>query len=158
MPLLAAFRRGCTTIIIALVFVVLGSVLTVVLGQTITLACTRQEPIHIICERESTFMGFRLGKPQTIEGLEGAWVEESCDEDCTYRVMLQADRGNVPLTSSYSSGASPKDEMAGRINAYVNGTQTEARITSNPEWFAMVAAASFAVIGLLLLPFGLLHR
>ena len=158
MFLLARLRRSCSLVVICLVFVVLGSALTVVFGQSVTLDCARDEPAYIVCERRSTFMGVPLAEPRTISGLEGAWVEEHCDDDCTYRVVLVADRGDTPLTSSFSSGASAKDEVAREVNAYVDSDQQSSMIQSRPQKLAMWMSLSFVAIGLLLPLFGLLRR
>jgi hypothetical protein len=53
--------------------------------------------------------------------VRGASVEESCDDDgCTYRVVVQTSRGAKALTSYRSSGYRSKQEVADKINRFVN--------------------------------------
>ena len=153
-------RGGCSGLIIGVVFVVLGSLLTVLFGQKVTLACQREEPAHIVCERSGSFLGWGVlgSKTQSISGLEGAWVESNCDEDCTYRVVLMTSRGDVPLTSSFSSGLAAKEAFADQVTAFVDSRQSSADISSGPDRLAALFSLSFVGMGLLVPVLSLLRR
>lgn len=141
-------RRGCSGLILSVVFVAIGAIFTVVFGQVVTLDCTRPEPAEITCERQSTFLGIRLSEPRTIRDVRGAWVQENCDEGCTYRVMLTAGRSDVPLTGAFTSGERSKIEIAEQINAFIAGGDPTTQISLQPNPLVLLATLIFVVIGL----------
>jgi hypothetical protein len=145
-------RRGCSglilSVIFSVIFVAIGAIFTVVFGQVVTLDCVRPEPAEIICERRSTFLGIRLSEPQTIRDVQGAWVQENCDEGCTYRVMLTAGRSDVPLTRAYTSDERTKVETAAQINALATGGAPTAQIILRPNPLVLLATLIFVIIGL----------
>jgi hypothetical protein len=145
---MALLRRGCAGLIISLFFIAVGVVMTVVLGQVVVLDCARPEPAEIICERRSAFAGIRLGDPETIRDVQGAWVQENCGESCTYRVMLATGDEDVPLTSAFTAGERAKVAAAGQVNAFVKSGAPSARISLRPNPLVLLAALIFVVIGL----------
>jgi hypothetical protein len=109
--------------LLAVIFVGVGLLLTFLLGQVSTLTCNRVADADR-CVLRVNWMGLaRLGET-TIEGLQGARVDESCDEDgCTYRVVVVTALDSIPLEKGYSSGKTAKDESAEKINAFVRDRQ-----------------------------------
>ncbi len=145
---MALLRRGCSNLVLSLVFVAVGTVMIVVLGQVITLDCTRPEPAEITCERRSAFLWFRMGEPETIRDVQGAWVQENCGESCTYRVMLMAGQDDVPLTPAFTAGERAKVAAVEQVNGFVNSGAPTARISLRPNPLVLLAAAAFIFIGL----------
>jgi len=141
-------RRGCSNLVLSLVFIAVGTVMTVVLGQVISLDCTRPEPAEIACERRSTFLWFRIGEPETVRDVQGAWVQENCGESCTYRVMLMAGQDDVPLTSAFTAGERAKVAAAEQVNRFVNSGAPTTRVSLRPNPLVLLAAVAFIVIGL----------
>jgi hypothetical protein len=108
--------------ILAVVFVGVGLLLTFWLGQISTLSCIRFEDADR-CVLRVNWMGLSPLRETRIEDLLGAKVEESCDSDCTYRVVLVTGRQTLPLEAAYSSGKTDKQIMADKINAFAKDRQ-----------------------------------
>ena len=99
-----------------------GWVIIYVFGQVSMLQCARPESSQVVCVKQVTLLGLMPMREETIMDVQGAWIDESCDDDgCTYRVVLDTGQGDVPLTVYYSSGWRSKQETAAQINAYVGG-------------------------------------
>jgi hypothetical protein len=112
--------RVVSAVIFGAIFSACGCIMGFIFGQQTVLTCTRPEPAQIECGMQKSWLGLvPLGK-ESLQNLEGARVDESCDEDgCTYRVELDTRGGFVPLTAYYSSGVKSKQEAADQINAFV---------------------------------------
>ncbi|BAJ64561.1 MULTISPECIES: hypothetical protein [Anaerolinea] len=105
--------------ILAFVFVAAGLGTAYLLGQVHTLTCERTAERQN-CRIDVSWMGILPLRHQTLPRLEGAWVDESCDEDgCTYRVVLQTVSADFPLGVGYSSGKASKEEIVQKIQAFV---------------------------------------
>lgn len=117
---MSRIRRGCGMFFMGWILIGAGILVLYIFGQTYTLSCQRLEMENPTCVREARWMGrIQIGE-RTIEGLSGASVGESCDDDgCTYRVNLHAEEGQVPLTGYFSSGRDEKERTAQRINDFV---------------------------------------
>ena len=98
-----------------------GFVLLYNLGHFIELACERTHVVKVSCVKTTKILGVLVVNVQTIERLERAWVREKCDGDgCSYRVILIAAHGNIPLAKYYQSDYIPNEKTANQINTYVN--------------------------------------
>lgn len=117
----------------------IGLLFLFIFGQHIELTCTRQASQGVVCEKRQSFLGLIPGKEQTLTGLSGAYVEENCDSDgCTYRVMLQTETDDLPLTVPYSSGADPKERVAREINEFVRGSRPTFELQEGPNTLVLL--------------------
>lgn len=99
----------------------LGLVFLYFFGQIVTLDCSRAEGRPVTCVKESRFLGVLDLGEEGMGEVRGAFVDESCDDEgCTFRVVLETSRGTKPLTSYRSSGYRDKQEVADKINQFVN--------------------------------------
>jgi hypothetical protein len=133
--------RVVSAVFFGFIFSACGCLFSFIFGQDTTLTCQRVETTQVECLKESKWLGQVSMSEASIQGLEGAWVAESCDEDgCTYRVEMDTADGRVPLTSYYSSGARSKHETADRINAFLR----------NPAEGSLTVKSGAGLLGLLL--------
>ena len=139
--------HGCSGLIVGSIFFVLGAVFFVVFAQATSLDCARREPREIVCERESVLLGRVQMRQDSIRGLRGAWVDESCDDGCTYRVVLTTDEGDVPLTGAYTSDQRTKVEITRAINGFVEGDARTLQVEDRPPALLMALPILFMIIG-----------
>jgi hypothetical protein len=105
----------------------MGFVALYIFGQVVILDCSRVVGRPATCMKESRFLGVLTVGQQGMGEVDGAYVEEDCDDDgCTYRVVLNTSRGSRPLTSYRSSGYRDKQSVAEQINTFVNSGSEEA--------------------------------
>jgi hypothetical protein len=113
--------------------------------------CTRVEPQAVNCTIQSSWLGRFPQTPRTASNVQQAVVTENCDSDgCTYRVELLTPAGSEPLTNSYSSGFSDKEQAVRRVNGYLaGGTAEPLQFTSDlgMGWFVLIPIV-FVLIGL----------
>ena len=81
--------------------------------------CEYIEPEQIDCAISRTIYSLAPVGTVTAHGVNQAWVDRNCDEDCTYRVVLTTEDGDVPVTDMYSSGYDDKRQLADDINTYL---------------------------------------
>ncbi len=145
----ATSKRGGNPI--GWVFVAGGLSFIVFLGQTSTLMCDRVESNRIDCQLTSAFLGIVLSETE-IRQVQSAEVEVinpiTWDDTYTYRVTLVSNRGNVPLTSWYTSGRHDKERMADRINAFIASPIQPSLEIRTSAWLAYVIGVIFILVGL----------
>jgi hypothetical protein len=128
-------------------FFLMGALFFVIFARVTTLECRRPEPREIICERRSELVGAVQMRRETIRGLSGAWVDESCDDGCTYRVVLTTERGDVPLTNAYTSEQRKKIEIAEEVNLFVDSERTSFEIEDRPSILVLALPIIFMIVG-----------
>jgi hypothetical protein len=113
-------------LIIGLGFVLGGCIALFVLGQASLLECDRKLGTRPSCKLTQSLLGFTI-REKPIEQLVYARVVESrnSDDDLTYRVILETESGDFPLTSYSSSGKQSKLTIATQINAYLDDVETD---------------------------------
>lgn len=138
-------------IFLGILFVGVGLLFTFIIGQVATLACNRMEDADR-CVLRVNWMGLSPLKEIPIEGLNGARVEESCDDegDCTYRVLLITSRQALPLQSAYSSGRVEKEEIAAQINAFALDKTIPNLSVSQGGGFWVILPLGFIAVGIFL--------
>lgn len=146
---MSRLKRGCSFFFVGIIFMGLGLMSVFTFGQVYTLTCRRLESENPTCIRESHWMGrFPLGQ-RTYEGVSGAHVIESCDEDgCTYGVSLDTAEGQFDFTGFYSSGRKDKELLAQRINDYVAETEVKTlEVETKREGWLVIFVAIFVLTG-----------
>ncbi len=141
-------RYELPRLILAFVFVAVGLGTAYLLGQVHSLSCQRIGERQN-CRIDVSWMGVLPLRHQILSPLQGAWVDESCDEDgCTYRVVLRTGSGDIPLGVGYSSGLKSKEDMVETIQTFVkNPSQPELTVqTGGGLWMAFPLV--FFVVGL----------
>lgn len=101
-------------------FLTMGFVTFLLFGQVAVLECTRTQISKPSCVLSHTLVGFTF-KEQAVPGLNRARINESIDsdDDATYKIFLETDNGDIPLTFYYSSGKSEKQAAVTEINTYL---------------------------------------
>jgi hypothetical protein len=131
------------SILMGVIFMACGGLFLFIMALTTTLDCTRIEPQQVDCERQLSVLSFLPLSRDTIHRVEYAWVGESCDDSCTYRVELDTRQGVTPVTSYYSSGYEEKQWAADQINSFVGDTSQE---RLQVRLAGLVSAGFFALI------------
>jgi hypothetical protein len=139
------------SILFGLVFMVLGIFFMFIFGQVAELSCTKTAAGETECSKVVKFLGVIPLSSSEFRDVYRAEVEENCDDDgCSYRVVLTSIDGERPLTSYYSSGWDSKQELAGRINAFIgsNVSGGTLSIQENSGLWASLLSLVFLLVGL----------
>lgn len=134
-------------------FLLKGLLMGLLLGRVATLNCDRVGPAQVTCELRSSSL---LAGSTSITQLQGAEVEGNSysDDLPTFRVVVITEDGNIPLTRSFTSGVSKKQENVDRINAFVKtSTEPSLRIQEDQRGFALLGVVCSLVGGGLIFGF-----
>ncbi len=156
----------CGTMVFGTVFVSVGIGVMLVASKLYTFDCERLNPPSNQGQCEWVAQGL-LGSDRStlpIETLEDADVEESrnSDEGTTYRVVIRTTEGTFPLSNSYSSGRSGKDDITSEIRSFIT-TETQATLSvqQDDRWFGYLFGGIFGGVGALMIlgaPLAMLFR
>ena len=141
-------RTKVLVILFGLAFIIVALIILFAFGTTGILQCERVEPTLVSCVKQVKWLSIVPRAEERIPGLQGAWVDESCDDSCTYRVVLITERGNVPLTDYYSSGRQSKEEKAARINRFVQGWEKTLEMEDGGGLWVVLVSAVFMIAGM----------
>ena len=139
------------SILVGLVFMVLGIFFMFVFGQTTDLTCTKTETGQTECTKEVKFLSVLPMSTGEFRDVYRAEVEESCDDDgCSYRIVLTTIDGERPLTGYYTSDWSSKNEMAEQINTFIrsNNIRGELSVQEQSGLWASLFSLVFVLVGL----------
>jgi len=142
--------------LICLGTLLLGMVLTLVLGKLHVLECQRLGSGGT-CQLTARNL-FGSGQMQIfpLSDLQGAAVEisEDSEGDTTYRVSLRIHGQNQPLSPVYSSGFSKKDALAQKINGFVTDSrQPSLSVRQDERFLGMLVGGICALTALALAAF-----
>lgn len=142
--------------IICLGTLVMGIVLTLILGKLHTLECQRLGSGGNCQLTTRNLFGSGQMQAFPISALRGAAVEVSEDSegDTTYRVSLQISGESQPLSPVYSSGFSKKDALVQSINRFVSDPrQPSLSVRQDERFLGMLAGGICALTALALAAF-----
>ena len=151
-PVKRPFFRGQP--VFGLIFVLVGLGALYLFGQTVRLACTRQDGGTISCTLQTSAVGLVPLRSATVAGLQSARLGHSCNGggNCSYRVELVGANGTTAVTDFYSTGKTDKQALADQINRFEqdSAAQTlQAEVPLNPLTVlfcgVFVAAGIFAM-------------
>jgi hypothetical protein len=130
----------------SVMFTVVGLLVSYLAGQVSTLECTKTEGIPT-CKLSTSFMNKYPLKEIAILDLQSANVEESCNDSCTYRVILETGRGQQALTSGADSDQSGKNNLAKKVNDFLaNPNPAELKISDGGGWWLALTGV-FVLVG-----------
>ena len=138
---------SCALPLFGLLFLAMGCVFLLVFGRSTILDCARVEARFVTCTKQTVLLGIVPMQLENIEGVQRAWVEENCDESCTYRVVLETERRTVPLTAYYTSAKQAKYAVADQINDFLNSGETALHIQDGTGRLGIVLPVIFMVVG-----------
>lgn len=137
--------------LLGLFFILISIFVVVFLGTQTSLICDRGG--QAVCTLSQKTMFKTSARTIPLSQLREAYVESSVDSDGdeTYRVVLRTDSGDIPLTSSRSSGYAGKRDVANQINAFLqSGSQPGLVVEQDDRLLLYIIGAVFAGAGLLL--------
>ena len=134
-------------VILSMIFVGVGLLFTFLLGKVYTLECSRQLALAQ-CNLHTSWLGLVDLSDRPLRRIYSARVEQSCDEDCTYRVSIETDQGSVPLDSAYTSDQSGKILKVDAINTYLADSTQPTLEVQDGGGFWLVFPLIFVAIGL----------
>lgn len=123
--------------LICLGLLALGIVLTLILGKLHILECERLGSGGTCQLITRSLFGSGSLESFPLSDLQGAVVESSEDSegDITYRVALQINGDNQPITPVYSSGYSKKDAVADSINRFIRDSHQPSLLVRQDDRF-----------------------
>jgi hypothetical protein len=123
----------------------------VFLGNQTTLTCSRSG--QAVCTLTQKTMLKTSTRTIPLSQLREAYVESNVDSegDETFRVVLRTASGDVPLTSSRSSGYAGKRDVANQINAFLQSSGSPTlTVEQDDRLLLYILGAIFAGVGSLL--------
>jgi hypothetical protein len=142
--------QGLWTLFGGLIFAVAGLFAAFLAGSTVWLVCERVEPQVNRCTVDRRLFGLSW-RQNPIKGLRGAQVAErrDSDGDLLYRVVFLTDEGQVPLTSSWSSGSGSKARFVQEVDAFVQDAEARTVEVAQRGTTGLLFSLVFVVIGIL---------
>ena len=128
-------------IVTALFWFVIGTAATLlfagvflfIFGQSNRLVCQHQADRLASCTVSHVLLG-RLPLPGwQASGVKEAYVEESCDSDCTYRTALRTSNGaSRPVSEVWTDQQAQNLQLADEVNAFINNSQAPTLVVDQP--------------------------
>jgi hypothetical protein len=146
-------------VLMGILFTLVGIVVYFFLGQKIILACTRETTSQPSCMLSRTFLGYTISE-KSLNGLVGARLIESEDDDgdLIYKIILDTEQQQIPVTTYFSSGYQAKLQFVGEVNAFFNYTDKQTVTVETGGGNALIMPIVCACTGLLELFVGLRVR
>lgn len=134
---------------LAAIFVGIGLLVGFILGTTHQLRCT-QEAGENSCLLTTKWMGLVTLRRTQFQALAQAETQESCDDSCTYRVMLHTANKSFPLDPIYTSEYDHIAGLTSEINDFLaDPAQRQLSVqTGGGLWLLLVVP--FLLVGLAL--------
>jgi hypothetical protein len=130
----------------SVLFTIVGLLVSYLAGQVSTLECSKTDG-KPNCQLRTTFMNKYPLKTIPIRDLQSAYVEESCDDNCTYRVILVTGVGQQALTSGADSDQSGKNNLAKKVNDFLAGPNPAGlKISDGGGWW-LALTGGFVLVG-----------
>jgi hypothetical protein len=130
-----------------IVFTAVGIFITYLVGLVSTLECSKATGGKATCTLTTSFMNLHTVKQQSIQELKSAYMDESCDDSCTYRVILVTGYGDQPLTSSLDSDHSGKQRMIDQVNKFTSNPDSDSLKISDGGGFFILIPLIFLAVG-----------
>jgi hypothetical protein len=130
----------------SLVFTVVGLLIFYLTCQVSTLTCRKADG-KPVCQYTVSLLEQYTIKDLAIQDLKSASVEESCSDDCTYRVVLTTGYGTQAFTDSSDSDRSGKEQKANQINTYLNSDDTSTLVVKDGGGFWIIFPLIFIFAG-----------
>lgn len=160
-PQINRVRNLIRSLFLGFVFMAASVFSLMLFGATTSLHCERVETNYINCSREQSWFGLYTREQPPVNDLSGADIQMMVDDDDdsrTYRVVLKASGGEVPLTTAYSSGYEKKAELASDVNDFVaDPTRQILDVDSGTPWIGILVSGLMMAGGISMLAVGLLR-
>jgi hypothetical protein len=142
--------RPVFNILIAIAMTIGAAAAVFFLGHGTDITCERVDPEAVDCELAPHVLGLVYLGTESVEYVYAASVEEDCEDNCVYRVVLDAVGGSEPVSPYLTPGYAQYQETAHRINAMIAdpGQQTVS-IADPPGVFQWAVFAAAVLIGVL---------
>ncbi|MEN8241259.1 MAG: hypothetical protein ABFS17_05020 [Chloroflexota bacterium] len=105
-----------------IILAVMALLFIYLVGQKTQISCTRASASEADCLIQSVWMNRVTVRSREALGVRDAYLDSSYDRDddsTTYRVVLTAKDGDVPVTIAYSSGNIKKSALASDITEFI---------------------------------------
>ena len=132
------------------IFVGVGVLVMIGLGQVSTLQCDRIEPTQIACTLTARRFLKKHITPIPNGQLQGAEVEVHHHQKggVTYRVILITKTSKIPLTEAYTFDEGKKRQKANQIDSFINNSeQSSLEIQQDNRWIIYPFGGLFVVAG-----------
>lgn len=136
-----------TSLLVAIVLLVCGLLLVFLAGRVSTLSCSR-ETGSIHCLLSSRLLDQYLPRETVLNNLQSAYVDESCDDSCSYRVRLITANDDTPFTTTLDSNRTEKQALADQINQFIQDSSQKSLILVSDVGLWPYAGMIVTVIGL----------
>ena len=128
-----------------------GGVMLFFFGQSNRLVCQHPEPSTTACSETHLLLRIVPLPGWHVAGVTEAYVQEDCNDGCTYRVALRAAGGSKPVNEVWTDQQSYDNRMAAQINTFISdGRAPTLVIDDQPQLWVMLLLAGLTAMALVI--------
>ena len=128
-----------------------GGLMLFFFGQSNRLVCQHPEPRATTCSETHLLLRLVPLPGWHVTGVTEAYVQEDCNDGCTYRVALRAAGGNKPVNEVWTDQESYDNNMAAQINTFINdGKAPTLVIDDQPQLWVILLLVGLTAMALVI--------
>ena len=128
-----------------------GGVMLFFFGQSNRLVCQHPEPRTTTCSETHLLLRTVPLPGWYVAGVTEAYVQEDCNDGCTYRVALRAAGGSKPVNEVWTDQQSYDDSLATQINTFINNSQAPTLVIDDqPQLWVILLLAGLTAMALVI--------
>ena len=135
----------------ALGTVAFGAVMLFIFGQSNRLVCRHPEPSTTTCSVSHVLLRTVPLPGWQATGVTEAYVQEDCDEGCTYRTALRTEDGIHAVNEVWTDQQRYNEDVAAQINDFINdGRAPTLVIDDQPQAWVILLLVGLTAMALVI--------
>lgn len=136
---------------IALGIIAFSGLFVLIFGNSLTVHCVRPAGQNPVCKISKALLGRYPTSSRTVSDVVDVQQDRSCDDDCSYRMLLVTGNGeSVPLNEVFTDLGPVQKQMA-EFSAFLDGTAPSFDYEEGVLWWVVALTGGGGLIGLLVL-------